>query len=84
MCQELVSDEPLRQDQLLATLPMLGLRKLPADKAITAGTAENGGWIFSPTTVVGSALSTDTRYMKQLNNYTTTSHAKIQTQLLRG
>jgi len=58
-CQELVSDEPLRQDQILATLPVLGLRKLSVDKAITPGSAENGGWILNPMTVVGSALSTD-------------------------
>jgi hypothetical protein len=68
-CQEFVSDEPLRQDQILATLPVLGLRKLPVDKAITAGSAENGGWIFNPTTVIGSALSTDIKYTKPLNNY---------------
>ena len=67
--QELVSDEPLTQDQLMATLPVLGLRKLPADKVITARNAEKNEWIFNPTTAVGSALSTDTKYTSSLNNY---------------
>jgi hypothetical protein len=39
------------------------------DKAITPGSAENGGWILNPMTAVGSALSTDRQDASKLRNY---------------
>jgi hypothetical protein len=67
-CQEIVSNDPLSADQLIATLPVLGLRKFPADKVIAKGTSENGEWIVNPTAAVRSALS-DARYREQLSPY---------------
>jgi hypothetical protein len=48
---------------------VFGLRKLSVDKAITAGRAENGGWILNPMTAVGSALSTDKKGATKLRDY---------------
>jgi hypothetical protein len=67
--QEHVSDEPLGQAEIMATLPVLGLRKLPTDQVITATNKEKRGWIFSPTAAVAAALCADKKCSQRLNEY---------------
>lgn len=58
--QEVVTNEPLAQDQLIATLPVLALRELDIDKVIiTAKINSNNTWMISGPAAVGSVLSSE-------------------------
>jgi hypothetical protein len=57
LCQELVINEPLTKSQLIASLPVLALRKLPVEQVIAPTNDTKHGWVVSVSAAVGSALS---------------------------
>jgi hypothetical protein len=59
-CQEVVTNDPLTKKQLIATLPLLSLPKLPIDKVITATNDKNTNtWMISVPAAISSVLASD-------------------------
>ena len=59
LSQEVVTNEPLRKDQIIGTLPVLALRKLPVDKVISPANNPNYEWMVSYPAVVKAALTSE-------------------------
>jgi hypothetical protein len=54
-CQETVPKGPLRRNGILATLPVLALRKLPVDEVIVPAKNKDNTWMVSTSAAVMSA-----------------------------
>jgi hypothetical protein len=57
ICQEVVTNEPLTKSEVIATLPLFALRKLPVDQVIVPAADLKNQWAMSASAAVGSALS---------------------------
>ena len=64
-CQEVVSAEPLSKKEIVATLPVLAVRKVPIDMVIMGVKSPSEFWNMDPTVVVGSAFSSQPKQKKQ-------------------
>ena len=68
-CETAGSKKPSNAEDFIATLPVVGFRRVPVDEVIKQAKEPSGGWIFDETAAAGAALSADPRYSKELDAY---------------
>ena len=56
-CQEVVTDKPLDKSEVLATLPVLALRKLPVEQVIAPLDSQSNEWVLDASAAVRSAYA---------------------------